>query len=108
MPFKSGADPNRGHGPDPGTGGRPSNGERDRARTLVAKHKILERLAEAGGRKKPNVPAARLLLQVAGLLVEQVSVEPGSLEALSDQELAARAETIREKVLRLRKRGGGQ
>lgn len=71
MPFKLGPDPNRGPGPAPGTGGRPSNAERERARYLVQKHKVLERLAQAAGRAKPNVPAARTLLQVANLLIEQ-------------------------------------
>lgn len=100
MPFKSYEERQR----EADQGGRPSNAERERARTLVGTHQVLERLAEAAGRKKPNVPAARLLLQVAGLLVEQVSVEPRGLEALTDQELEAKAENIRSKVLAFRAR----
>src|SRR5213592_3598584 len=104
MPFTAGEDPNRGRGPAPGTGGRPTDAARDRARELVKRKQVLERLADAAGLKKPNVPAARLLLQVAQLLTEQVVFEPSTLEALSDQELEARAEAVRAKVLQFRKR----
>jgi len=107
MPFKPGADPNRGHGPAPGTGGRPTEAARDRARELIKRKQVLERLADAAGKQKPNVPAARLLLQVAQLLSEKVVFEQSNLEDVTDQELEARAEAIHSKVLQFRKRSAG-
>jgi hypothetical protein len=105
MPFQPGDDSNRASGDALKHGGRPSNAERIRARQLVTERRVLESLAAAAGQKKPNVGAARTLLQVAGLLTEHVEHDHRypDLEGATDQELAERIEELRAKVLPFRR-----
>lgn len=67
--FTTGHDPRRGHGPAPGTGGRPAAAVRELCREIVDRYKLVDKLGELADspayEPRDRIAAAKLLMSYA-------------------------------------------